>query len=82
MEELQEIEVEADGCEECRATGSIWVHLRLCMTCGTVGCCDSSVNQHASRHHSATKHPIAVSLEPGEAWAWCYVDEVLLLLEE
>lgn len=66
----------AEGCEECLKTGDEWVHLRLCMTCGKVGCCDSSKNRHASRHASESGHPIAASIEPGEAWRWCYVDEV------
>ncbi len=63
------------GCKECLETGSEWVHLRLCMTCGHVGCCDSSPNKHATRHHHATKHPVIKAFEPGEDWAWCYVDE-------
>src|SRR5512138_2989371 len=63
------------GCEECLRTGDGWVHLRLCMTCGHVGCCDDSPNRHATRHHHATGHPVVKSFEPGEDWAWCYVDE-------
>jgi hypothetical protein len=66
------------GCSECMKTGDRWVHLRLCLTCGEVGCCDSSPNQHASKHAAATGHAIAASFEPGEDWAWCYVDEVVL----
>ena len=65
-----------DGCEECLASGDDWVHLRLCMTCGHVGCCDDSKNKHATKHFRATKHPIVRSFEPGEDWYWCYVDEV------
>ena len=64
------------GCEECLQSGSWWVHLRLCLTCGHVGCCDSSPNRHATRHFHATSHPIVQSLEPGEDWRWCYADEV------
>ena len=64
------------GCEECLKTGSRWLHLRMCMTCGKVGCCDSSPNRHASRHAGEDGHPIARSAEPGEDWSWCYVDEV------
>jgi uncharacterized UBP type Zn finger protein len=64
------------GCEECLASGSWWVHLRLCLTCGHVGCCDSSPNRHATRHFHGTSHPIVQSLEPGEDWRWCYADEV------
>ena len=62
----------ATGCEECLLTGDSWVHLRLCLTCGHVGCCDSSKNRHASKHHAATGHPVVRSLEPGEDWMWCY----------
>jgi uncharacterized UBP type Zn finger protein len=64
------------GCEECLAMGDDWVHLRLCMACGHVGCCDDSKNKHATKHFHATKHPIMRSLEPGEHWGWCYVDEI------
>ena len=64
------------GCEECLALGDDWVHLRMCMTCGKLGCCDSSPNRHASRHAREAAHPIARSAEPGEDWSWCYVDEV------
>jgi uncharacterized UBP type Zn finger protein len=68
----------APGCEECLKIGSRWVHLRLCLQCGHVGCCDSSPNRHASKHFAATAHPLVQSLEPGEDWIWCYVDEVAL----
>jgi uncharacterized UBP type Zn finger protein len=64
-------------CEECIKTGDSWVHLRLCMECGHVGCCDSSKNKHATRHFHATTHPVIRSIEPGERWTWCYVDEVM-----
>lgn len=63
-----------DGCEECLASGDWWVHLRRCLTCGHVGCCDSSPNRHATKHFHATTHPIVQSFEPGEEWRWCYVD--------
>lgn len=65
-----------NGCEECLKLGDRWVHLRLCLECGHVGCCDSSKNKHATRHFHATKHPVMRSFEPGEAWGWCYVDEI------
>jgi len=65
----------AEGCEECLKTGSSWVHLRLCLTCGHVGCCDSSPNRHATKHFHHSQHPIIQSFEPGEDWRWCYVDE-------
>jgi uncharacterized UBP type Zn finger protein len=66
------------GCQECLAHGDAWVHLRLCMTCGHVGCCDDSRNRHATRHFHATKHPVVKSFEPGEDWAWCYADEEMI----
>src|SRR6185503_12484477 len=66
----------ANGCEECLKIGSPWVHLRLCLTCGHVGCCDSSPNRHATKHFHATAHPIMRSVEPGEDWGWCFVDEM------
>lgn len=65
----------SNGCEECLRIGSSWVHLRLCLTCGHVGCCDSSPNRHARKHFYAEGHPIVRSFEPGEDWRWCYVDE-------
>jgi uncharacterized UBP type Zn finger protein len=66
------------GCEECLAIGDTWVHLRLCMICGHVGCRDDSKNRHATKHFHATGHPIMKSFEPRETWGWCYVDEVVL----
>jgi uncharacterized UBP type Zn finger protein len=66
------------GCEECLKTGDPWVHLRMCLSCGSIGCCDSSPNRHASRHAREEGHAIARSAEPGEQWAWCYADEVAL----
>ncbi|SEK94901.1 ubiquitin carboxyl-terminal hydrolase 14 [Nonomuraea pusilla] len=66
-----------DGCEECLSTGSPWVHLRRCLECGHIGCCDSSPNKHATKHHHATGHPVIQSFEPGESWRWCYVDSTM-----
>jgi uncharacterized UBP type Zn finger protein len=66
------------GCEECLQTGSGWVHLRLCMDCGHVGCCDSSPNRHATKHNHATGHPVIASFEPGEAWMYCYSDDLMV----
>jgi uncharacterized UBP type Zn finger protein len=63
-------------CEECVKMGDRWVHLRLCLECGHVGCCDSSKNKHATKHFHRAKHPLIRSIEPGEAWVWCYVDEM------
>ncbi|RKN45532.1 hypothetical protein D7223_17565 [Micromonospora endolithica] len=68
----------APGCQECLLEGSTWVHLRLCLSCGHVGCCDSSPRRHASAHYRQEEHAIAASVEPGEDWAWCYLDETLL----
>ena len=65
-------------CGECVALGDTWVHLRLCTSCGHVGCCDSSRNKHASRHFETSGHPVIRSAEPGEGWYWCYVDETYL----
>ena len=67
---------EIGGCEDCLAIGDSWVHLRMCMTCGKIGCCDSSPNRHATRHANASGHPIIRSAQPGEDWSWCYIDEV------
>jgi uncharacterized UBP type Zn finger protein len=64
------------GCEECLATGGRWVHLRLCLACGHVGCCDNSPGRHATAHFGATSHPLIRSYEPREDWWWCYADEV------
>lgn len=72
----------APGCEDCLREGMRWVHLRLCLTCGRVGCCDSSPGRHASAHAADTGHAVVRSLEPDETWAWCYVDERLLATED
>jgi Zn-finger in ubiquitin-hydrolases and other protein len=66
------------GCEECLKLGSAWVHLRLCRTCGHVGCCDSSPNRHATKHFRKTRDPIIEGYDPPEGWGWCYVDEISL----
>ena len=68
------------GCEACLKTGDRWVHLRMCQTCGVIGCCDSSPNQHASRHAAEAEHPIMRSVEPGEEWSWCVIDEVAFVV--
>jgi uncharacterized UBP type Zn finger protein len=72
----------SEGCEECLAMGDTWVHLRLCRSCGHVGCCDSSKNKHATKHFLATRHPIMSSLERGEDWSWCFVDKVGLVIDQ
>jgi uncharacterized UBP type Zn finger protein len=68
----------AQGCEECLAAGGRWVHLRLCLTCGHVGCCDSSPGKHATKHFQTSHHPVVQSFEPGEDWGWCYVEAAML----
>ena len=65
------------GCEECLKTGDWWVHLRICRTCGHVGCCDQSPNRHATRHFQDWEHPLMRSFEPDEDWGWCYIDEIM-----
>jgi uncharacterized UBP type Zn finger protein len=76
-----ELPVSVDGCEDCLRMGGKWLHLRICLSCGHVGCCDDSPNRHATAHHQAAGHPIVRSLEPGEDWSWCYDDEVALLID-
>ena len=75
---LKPVPARAEGCEECLQIGSSWVHLRLCLSCGHVGCCDSSPNRHATKHFHVTEHPVIASFEPGERWAWCYVEQAML----
>ncbi len=72
----------ARGCEDCLKIGDTWVHLRLCLVCGHVGCCDSSKNKHATAHYRKTEHPLIQSFEPSEKWVWCYVDEVTMQADE
>jgi uncharacterized UBP type Zn finger protein len=74
--EIHPVKPQARGCEHCLKTGDTWVHLRLCLSCGHLGCCDNSRNKHATKHFHATRHPIIKSFEPGEDWGWCYVDEL------
>ncbi len=75
---LKKVKPRTKGCEECLQSGDAWVHLRMCLECGHVGCCDSSKNRHARAHFHATRHPLIQSAERGEEWRWCYVDEVYL----
>ena len=72
----------ARGCEECLALGDTWVHLRLCRTCGHVGCCDDSKNHHATKHFHSTSHPIIEGYDPPEGWGWCFVDTVVFDLSD
>jgi len=76
LDQIREVTPSAPGCEECLQTGDTWVELRLCRSCGHVGCCDSSKNKHATKHFQATRHPIIMSFEPGENWSYCYIDQV------
>ena len=75
---IREVTRPGAGCEECLKIGGRWVHLRECLTCGHVGCCDSSPNRHATKHFKASAHPIITSVEPGETWVWCYPHEQAL----
>jgi uncharacterized UBP type Zn finger protein len=72
---IRQVRPHSDGCEECLRLGTPWVHLRLCLTCGHVGCCDSSPMRHARAHAHTTEHPIVQSMEEGPTWRWCYVHE-------
>ena len=67
-----------DGCEECLKMGTGWVHLRMCLSCGHIGCCDQSQGKHATKHFHSSNHPIIRSYEPGEDWGWCYVDDLFI----
>jgi hypothetical protein len=75
---IRDVKPSALGCEECLKMGAVWVHLRLCRTCGHVGCCDDSPNRHATKHFGQTGHPIIEGYDPPEDWGWCYVDELML----
>jgi uncharacterized UBP type Zn finger protein len=75
---IHEVKRPGAGCVDCLAIGGQWVHLRECLTCGHVACCDSSPNRHATKHFHHTRHPIMTSLERGETWVWCFVDETAL----
>ncbi|MEP6942505.1 MAG: UBP-type zinc finger domain-containing protein [Betaproteobacteria bacterium] len=77
LELVADVTPSARGCEDCLAIGASWVHLRLCLVCGHVGCCDDSPNRHATKHFRATRHPVMRSFEPGEAWGYCYVDDLM-----
>ncbi|UJA20357.1 UBP-type zinc finger domain-containing protein [Thermoleophilia bacterium SCSIO 60948] len=79
---VTELPASVAGCEDCLRIGSPWLHLRICLECGHVGCCDDSPNRHATAHATQTTHPIMRSLEPGEDWAWCFVDRLGMLLPE
>lgn len=78
LDQIKEVQPSAEGCDECLKMGDTWFHLRLCRTCGNVGCCDSSKNRHASLHFKAVGHPIIESFQPGEDWMYCYPDEAFI----
>jgi uncharacterized UBP type Zn finger protein len=78
LDQIRPVTPSAPGCEDCLRIGGWWVHLRMCLTCGHVGCCDQSTNKHARAHSKASGHPLISSLEPGADWIWCFVDEVYL----
>lgn len=78
LDQLQVVRADGEGCGECLRRGDTWVHLRLCLSCGHVGCCDSSKNRHATAHFWSSRHPVVQSLEAGEEWRWCYIDEVVV----
>ena len=82
LDAVRDVAPRAKGCEECLAMGARWVHLRLCMVCGHIGCCDSSPNKHASKQFHSAGHAIIKSFEPGEDWGWCYIDEMMLDFSE
>ncbi|MGJ5814269.1 UBP-type zinc finger domain-containing protein [Paludibaculum fermentans] len=76
LDQVNAVKPRTNGCEECLKLGDEWLHLRLCLTCGHVGCCDDSEHKHATKHFHTTHHPVIQSFEPGEKWKWCFVDEV------
>jgi uncharacterized UBP type Zn finger protein len=80
--QITELPESVAGCQQCLETGDPWMHLRICLECGQVGCCDSSPNRHASAHAEQFGHPLIRSLEPGEAWSFCFLDDVALLLPQ
>ena len=79
---VEQLPEQVDGCEDCLREGTVWLHLRICLECGHVGCCDDSPRKHASAHAAADSHPLIRSLEPGETWSWCYVDEIAMVIPE
>jgi uncharacterized UBP type Zn finger protein len=80
--QILELPESVEGCEDCLRTGGVWMHLRICLICGHVGCCDDSPNKHATAHYHETEHPLIHSLERGEDWTWCYVDEVGMIIPD
>jgi uncharacterized UBP type Zn finger protein len=81
LDQILDVEPSGDGCQECLETGDVWVHLRMCQSCGHIGCCDSSKNRHATKHFRTSGHPIIRSFEPGEDWFFCYLDDLAFELQ-
>jgi uncharacterized UBP type Zn finger protein len=82
LDQILDVEPSGNGCKECLETGDTWVHLRMCQSCGHIGCCDSSKNRHATKHFRASGHPVIRSFEPGEDWYFCYLDDLAFELRE
>ena len=80
--EILELPESVEGCEECLRTGGVWLHLRICLSCGFVGCCDDSPGRHATAHYHASGHPLIHSLEAGEDWSWCYIDDIGMIIRD
>ena len=78
LDQVRDVKPNTRGCEECLRMGDEWVHLRLCLSCGHVGCCDDSKNKHATKHYHAKKHPVIRSFQPGESWLYCYPDDLFV----
>ncbi len=81
LDEVADVQPSSEGCEDCLRIGGWWVHLRMCMVCGHVGCCDSSPNRHATAHFRSTGHPLIQSYEPEEDWWFCYLDDLVFALD-
>lgn len=82
IDTVEDLQPSHHVCDECIKTGDTWVHLRICLSCGHIGCCDSSKNRHATKHYRATQHPVVRSIEPEEDWGWCYVDSIMYDLSQ
>jgi uncharacterized UBP type Zn finger protein len=80
--QITQLPASVEGCADCLKTGGEWLHLRFCLSCGHVGCCDDSPGQHASHHAEDAQHPLIRSLEPGEEWSWCFIDELAMMIPE
>jgi uncharacterized UBP type Zn finger protein len=78
LDQINDVAPSSKGCEECLALGDTWVHLRMCLSCGHVGCCNSSKNKHATKHFNTSNHPLVESAQPDEDWRWCYIDQVFI----